>query len=62
VDAPLSQSKDRRIDALGETAREAIALLARPPDQIIMSFHGLPQRFIDRGDRTCRIEQLQGWT
>ncbi len=38
------------IDALAQSAREAIASLAQPPDQIIMSFHGLPQRFIDRGD------------
>jgi protoporphyrin/coproporphyrin ferrochelatase len=38
------------IDALAESAREAMTSLSRPPDHILMSFHGLPQRFIDRGD------------
>jgi ferrochelatase len=38
------------IEALAQSVREARATLARPPDRIIMSFHGLPQRFVDRGD------------
>jgi ferrochelatase len=38
------------IDALAQSAREALTPLPRPPDHIIISFHGLPQRFIDRGD------------
>jgi len=38
------------IEALAESLREAIAPLPQPPDRIIMSFHGLPQQFIDSGD------------
>ena len=38
------------IDALAESVREAMTPLPRPPDKIIMSFHGIPQRFVDRGD------------
>ena len=38
------------VDALAQSVREARATRAVPPDRIIMSFHGLPQRFVDRGD------------
>jgi ferrochelatase len=38
------------IEALAQSVREATAPLPRPPDRIIMSFHGLPQHFIDDGD------------
>jgi ferrochelatase len=38
------------IDALAQSAREAMTRLSQAPDRIIMSFHGLPQRFVDRGD------------
>jgi protoporphyrin/coproporphyrin ferrochelatase len=38
------------IEALAQSVREAMTPLPRPPDKIIISFHGLPQRFIDRGD------------
>ena len=38
------------IEALAQSVREAMTHLSRPPDKIIISFHGLPQRFIDRGD------------
>jgi protoporphyrin/coproporphyrin ferrochelatase len=38
------------IDALAQSARDAMTPLSRPPDRIIISFHGLPRRFIERGD------------
>jgi ferrochelatase len=38
------------IEALAQSVREEMARLPRPPGKIIMSFHGLPQRFIDHGD------------
>jgi ferrochelatase len=36
------------IEALAQSVRDA--LTPRPPDKIIVSFHGLPQRFVDSGD------------
>ena len=38
------------IEALAQSVREAMTSLPRPPDKILISFHGLPQRFVDRGD------------
>lgn len=38
------------IDALAQSVREALAGRPRPPEKILISFHGLPQRFVDRGD------------
>ena len=38
------------VEALAQSVREAMTLLPRPPDKIIISFHGIPQRFVDRGD------------
>jgi ferrochelatase len=38
------------IEALAQSVREAMTPLPRPPDKILVSFHGIPQRFVDRGD------------
>ena len=38
------------IESLAESVREAMAPLRRPPDKIIISFHGIPQRFVDSGN------------
>ena len=38
------------IEALAQSVREAMTPLPRPPDKIIISFHGIPQRMVDRGD------------
>jgi ferrochelatase len=38
------------VEALAQSVREAMTPLQRPPDKILISFHGLPQRHIDRGD------------
>jgi ferrochelatase len=38
------------VEALAQSVREAMAPLPRPPDKIVISFHGIPQRFVDAGD------------
>jgi ferrochelatase len=38
------------IEALAQSVREAMTPLPRPPDKILISFHGIPQRYVDRGD------------
>ncbi|MFN2238220.1 MAG: ferrochelatase [Thermoanaerobaculia bacterium] len=38
------------IAALSESVREALASLPAPPDKILISFHGIPQRYADLGD------------
>lgn len=38
------------VEALAQSVREAMTRLPRPPDKILISFHGLPQRFVDHGD------------
>jgi ferrochelatase len=38
------------IEALAQSVREAMTPLPRPPDKIIVSFHGIPQRYVDSGD------------
>ena len=38
------------IDSLAQSVREAMTPLPRPPDKIIISFHGIPQGMVDRGD------------
>jgi ferrochelatase len=38
------------IGALAASARESLASLGAPPDKILLSFHGIPQRYADLGD------------
>ena len=38
------------IDALAQSVREAMTPLPRPPGKILISFHGIPQRFVENGD------------
>jgi len=38
------------VEALAESAREAMTPLPRRPGKILISFHGIPQRFVDSGD------------
>lgn len=38
------------LEALAQSVHEAMGRLERRPDKIVVSFHGLPQRFIDAGD------------
>jgi ferrochelatase len=38
------------IDALAATARDALATIAPAPDRLVLSFHGLPKRYVTEGD------------
>ena len=38
------------IEALAQSVREAMTPLTERPDKILISFHGIPQRFVDSGD------------
>jgi ferrochelatase len=38
------------IAALAQSVREALASRSTPPDKFIVSFHGIPQQFVDSGD------------
>jgi ferrochelatase len=38
------------VEALASSVRETMARLPRPPERVVVSFHGLPQRFVDAGD------------
>jgi ferrochelatase len=58
------------IAALAATLRSALDKLAQPPEAVIASFHGMPQRYLAAGDpyhcqcqKTSRLlrEEL-GWT
>lgn len=38
------------IDALAAAARAALARAEAPPERVVVSFHGLPKRYVDLGD------------
>ena len=38
------------IEALAQSVREAMADRPRPPEKVVISFHGIPQSFVDSGD------------
>ena len=38
------------INALAVVTRESLASLSQPPDTLLMSFHGLPKRYVAMGD------------
>jgi ferrochelatase len=38
------------LDALAESVRETMAQLPRPPEKAVISFHGVPQQYVDAGD------------
>ena len=38
------------IEVLAQSARDRIAALAAPPDKVVLSFHGIPQRYASLGD------------
>lgn len=42
------------IDSLVSIARQETAKLGWTPDRMLLSFHGLPQRFVDKGDVYAR--------
>ncbi len=38
------------IEALAESLQDSTSSLPRPPEKIIVSFHGIPRRFVESGD------------
>ncbi len=58
------------VGALAASVRERVASLSQPPEKIILSFHGIPQRYADLGDpypAQCRatataLAREMGWT
>jgi len=38
------------VEALAESVREAMTSRPRPPEKVVISFHGIPQAFVDSGD------------
>jgi protoporphyrin/coproporphyrin ferrochelatase len=38
------------IEALAQSVREAMTPLPRPPERVLISFHGIPKRFVESGD------------
>lgn len=57
------------IAALASTLRERIAAMATEPERLVLSFHGLPQKYFERGDpyychcqKTARlVREALGW-
>lgn len=58
------------ISALAASVRERLAALPSPPERVILSFHGIPQRYADLGDpypQHCHetagaLAREMGWT
>lgn len=58
------------IAALAASTRERIAQMPSPPDKVLLSFHGIPQRYADLGDpypQQCyatasALAHAMGWT
>jgi ferrochelatase len=47
---PPYYSHPAYIGALDQSVREAMAARPQPPDKLVISFHGIPQLMVDRGD------------
>ena len=47
---PPYYDDDAYIDALATLTRDKIGSMEPPPDKILISFHGIPQRYADLGD------------
>ncbi|WP_159997565.1 ferrochelatase [Roseomonas sp. 18066] len=48
--APPFPDHPRYIAGLAQSVRDALAPLAEPPQKIVVSFHGLPLRYVKNGD------------
>lgn len=68
--APAFHDEPAYIDALAAITRNRLASLDWTPECVIISFHGLPQRYFDAGDpyhchcaKTARLlRETMGWT
>ena len=67
--APAFHDEPAYIDALARSIRRSVADLASPPERVILSFHGVPERFLTEGDpyhcqcvKTARLlREALGW-
>lgn len=67
--APAFPEDRTYIEGLARSIEEHVALLPSPPDAVIASYHGLPQKYVDEGDpyydqcvRTTRLlRERLGW-
>ncbi len=68
--APAFHDDPAYIDALAAVTRRSFATLDDEPERVVISFHGLPQRYFEAGDpyychcsKTARLLREQmGWT
>jgi len=68
--APAFHDEPAYIDALAAVTRARLAALDWAPECVVISFHGLPQRYFDAGDpyhchcaKTARLlREAMGWT
>ena len=68
--APAFHDDPAYIDALAAVMQRRLAALDHKPERVVMSFHGLPQRYFEAGDpyychcaKTARLLREQmGWT
>ncbi|MGE0407691.1 MAG: ferrochelatase [Amphiplicatus sp.] len=68
--APAFHDDPLYIDALAASAREKLGALDWAPERVLLSFHGLPERFLKEGDpyfchcaKTARLLRAEmGWT
>ncbi|MBY0423803.1 MAG: ferrochelatase [Parvularculaceae bacterium] len=67
--APAFHDDPAYVGALARSLRASIASLASPPERVILSFHGVPERFLTEGDpyhchcvKTARLlREALGW-
>ncbi|GJL90694.1 ferrochelatase [Hyphococcus sp.] len=68
--APAFHDEAKYIEALAGVARRHLATQSTQPERVVISFHGLPQRYFDAGDpyychcaKTARLLHTEmGWT
>lgn len=68
--APAFHDEPAYISALAAVTRRHLAARAQAPERVVVSFHGLPQRYFDAGDpyychcsKTARLlREEMGWT
>ena len=68
--APAFHDDPNYIEALAAVLKRRLAALAAPPERVVLSFHGLPERFLTEGDpyhchcqKTARLlRERMGWS
>lgn len=67
--APAFHDDSAYIGALARTLKRSVAALSVPPERVVLSFHGVPERFLTEGDpyhcqclKTARLLRSElGW-